>query len=248
VITIPAEVVSEVETILEAHIGQEEHPVRDRDGDDRRHKYWDMTRELKGVGYMASLPGYLIVPIIQKVLQARGCSLVALGYDSEDEAIDDLECLWDKVKLAMNEAPLEAAVRMAKRRPLHFETRRISPTYQRFLNIGYYLQEMRGDDYISLPTEPLGRILGVDPSRVTDYRGYGMKEGYLMEMAKSCYRTDGLPGVATKFRFQTDGKATVPAPVSLHLESEKKSMSVETRSGSTHKSHLKLKAIRVIQG
>lgn len=214
--TIPAEVVSEIETILEAGIadfkaGGWDHPAKDRDDQRNHHRYWDMLREVKGVDYnMASLPGYMIVPILQRVLQARGYDgLSSLGYDSEGEAIDDLECLWDTIKLAMDEAPLAAAIRMAKRHPLQFQTKRISPMYHFFLNVGYQLQLMRGDNYIALPVVVLGRMLGKSPMRISDYRGYAQNEDHHLKMvAKECWNGKGS-GIATKFRF-------VGVPISIN--------------------------------
>ena len=203
---IPAEVVSELETILEAGIADLEQggwdPLHDRWDDNNQHQYWDMIRELKGVQFMASMPGYEAIPIMQAVMRHRGYDgLSALGYESEEEAIDDLECLWDKVRLAMDEAPLNAAIRMANRHPLQFQTKRISPTYQYFLNIAYQLQIMRGDKYIVLPVVALGEMLGKSPMRISDYRKYAQNEDHHLEMvAKACRNGNG-PGLATKFRF-----------------------------------------------
>lgn len=58
---------------------------------------------------MASLPGYPAVPILQQVLRGRGYDLTALGYETTDDAIDDLEGTWDAVKLGMHEAPFQVS-------------------------------------------------------------------------------------------------------------------------------------------
>jgi hypothetical protein len=208
VANLTAKDVAEIETLLQPYIDDPpdppdwDHPNLTEDG--YKHRFWDMVRELKGVEYMSCLEGYLAVPILRQVLNARGCALTALGYDSEDEALDDLECLWDKVKLSMGEAPLHAAVRMAERHPVRFPTKHLGVKYHSFLNIAYHLQLMRGDDYIVLPTEKLGEILGVDPSRITDYRAYAKVEGYLKEVAKARFCTGGK-GRATQFLFRWDG-------------------------------------------
>ncbi len=149
---------------------------------DYKHPYWDMVRELKDDQMMASLHGYEAVPILQRILG----DLTALGYDSPDEAVDDLEALWDKVKLGANEAPLTAAARMADRFPVTFQTNRLSKKYQKFLRIAYHLQAMRGDDYISLPVVRLGEILSVNPHRVSDYRKFAEADSFLHQVAKPC--------------------------------------------------------------
>jgi hypothetical protein len=176
-----------------------DNPDFRRDGE-YKHQHWDMVGALKGVSPMASLEGYRAIPILKQVLDAHGYSLTDLGYESEGAAIDDLEALWENRKMALREAPLEAAVRMAKAKPIEFQTTRISENYQLFLNIGYRLQEMRGDEFIVLPVVRLGKILGVSWRRVTDYRRYAKKDGYLIDVAKSCRNANGN-GLAAKFSF-----------------------------------------------
>jgi hypothetical protein len=161
---------------------------------------WDLVRALKAVPLMSSIPGATMVELIQDVLEARGFTLCDLGYETEDEAIDDLEMLCDKIALAIDEAPLGAAVRMACAYPFTFRTKRISPKYHRFLLIAYHLQELRGRNYICLPVKNLSKILGVSAMRISDYRGFAEKDGLLKPLAPSCYYPDGH-GTATKFRF-----------------------------------------------
>ena len=184
----------------------EENDAREfrQSGEGYKHRYWDMVREMKGVSGMAFLPGHVAIPVIEEALLELGAELTALGYDCEEDATDDLESLWDNVKLAMNEAPLQAAVRMTMAHPLEFETERLSTKYQQFLNIGYHLQSMRGDDYISLPVGALSKILGVTPVRVSDYRKYAIADGYLAPFAKATWNPKGT-GVATKFHFRWEG-------------------------------------------
>jgi hypothetical protein len=80
---LPAESISRVEAILQEYVN---NPPEDSDfrfegkPEDYKHPYWDMVRELKDDRYMASLPGYLAVPILQRVLG----DLTALGYQSAD--------------------------------------------------------------------------------------------------------------------------------------------------------------------
>ena len=206
---LPAESIAYLEAVLQRYIQElTDNPPEETEFDeDCKHFCWDMVRELKDDHYMASLPGYLAVPVLQQILG----DLRVLGYQSAEEATDDLETLWDKVKLGASEGPLAAALRMADRFPVKFRTNRLSTIYQRFLNIGYHLQVMRGEHYISLPVDRLGEILGVNPRRVSDYRNFAQDAGFLHQIAKSCYSGNG--GVATKFRFAcqfVDGVAVPP--------------------------------------
>lgn len=175
-----------------------------RDGD-YRHQHWDMVGALKGISCLGALEGYEAIPILEQILDVQGYELSDLGYDSEGEAVDDLEALWENRKMALGEAPLEAALRMAKNRPVTFQTNRISENYQLFLNIGYRLQEMRGDDYIVLPVVRMAKILGVSWRRVTDYRRYAKADGYLRDVAKACRNANGS-GLAAKFQFRSSGR------------------------------------------
>jgi hypothetical protein len=195
---ITAETISHVQSVIARHanaqLEESDYPFEGR-SEDFKHRYWDMVRELKNDSNMVSLPGHLAIPVLRQVVG----DLTALGYETEDDASDDLESIWDKVKLAAREAPLSAAARMADQCPIKFQTARLSIVYQRLLNIGYQLQVMRGNDYISLPVVRLGEILRVNPRRVSDYRTFAQHDGFLHEVAKSCYSASG--GVATKFRF-----------------------------------------------
>ena len=131
-----------------------------KDNGKLKHRDFDRIREVKGAETLASLPGHLAIPIMQRILAGMGMELTALGYTGNEEAIDNLEPLWDRAKMALGEAPLAAAVRMARAHPLKFTTNRISSKYHFFLNIGYRIQEMRGDEYIVLPVVQLEHYLG----------------------------------------------------------------------------------------
>lgn len=195
---VPAGTLSYVEMVLQRHI---DNPPDPPDGDfpnindegEYKHRYWDMVRELKDDRYMASLPGYFALPILQRVIG----DLRALGYESADEATDDLEPLWDKVKLGATEGPLDAAARMAERYPVRFRTNRLSKAYQRFLNIAYQLQVMRGGDNIALPVARLAEILGVSPMHVSRFREYAKDDGFLREVKRAHH----LSRQATIFKF-----------------------------------------------
>ena len=123
-----------------------------------------------------------------------------LGFEDEESAIDELKTAWDKVALALGEAPVSAAVRMANAFPVRFQPRRISPIYHRFLNVAYHLQLLRGEEYICLPVHKLAQILGVTPTRVSDYRNNAIQDRFLQLEAKACWNPKG-EGSATKFRF-----------------------------------------------
>jgi hypothetical protein len=196
---------SRIQEILQRYIENPPEQEYDCDGENYKHQLWDVARQMKDVPSIASLPGYAVVPIIEKALKRSGHDWTSLGYDSSAGAIDALEGVWDKAQLGMNEAPLSAAVRRAKAAPVTFRTKRVSTLYQAFLNIAYQLQIMRGDDFIVLPVEPLAKILGVSPMRISDYRAYAKTDGFLHEDASYCWNGAGK-GVATKFHFRWDGK------------------------------------------
>jgi hypothetical protein len=126
---------------------------------------------------------------------------------------------------------------MAERSPITFQTNRLTTIYRRFLNICYQLQVMRGNDYIVLPVDRLGQILGVNPRRVSDYRVFAQDEAFLHEIAKSCYSRNG--GVATKFRFTcrfVNGVAVAPEvknPTRRNLSFDP-SCSSESKNHSNH--------------
>jgi hypothetical protein len=205
---IPEDSICHAEEVLSNYIDNLPEPdnhdlpnvLGDRADGEYKNRHWDMVRELKDDSYMASLDGCLAVPILQHVLQGLGYELTDLGYETDEEAIDDLENVWDAVKLGMHEAPLGAALRMADRHPMKFRTKRLSARYKRFLNVAYRLQVMRGDDYIALPVERVGQMLGVSPMRITDYRTYAQADGFLFETAKACF-SQGGGGIGTKFRL-----------------------------------------------
>jgi hypothetical protein len=203
-VNLSAESIGQIEEILLRHIEEmipeDEDETDFRQTGDYKHRYWDMTRELKEIRGIASLPGYLTMPLLQQVLKSQDRSLADLGYESEEEALGDLEALWDKVRLGMKESPLEAAVRMAEDHPVEFKTKRLSRAYQRFLAIAYYLQIMRGDQYIALPVVALAGILGVSSMAVSMYREYAKADGYLSEIGKAHHSSR----MATKFRFRLE--------------------------------------------
>jgi hypothetical protein len=238
-----AETIAYMETVLQRYI--DNPPEAPEHGEAYKSPYWDMVRELKDDCFMASLAGYLAIPILQKVLAGRGYALTALGYESDpmgmDRVIEELERAWDAVKLGMQEAPLGAAVRMARRHPLRFRTNRLSVIYQKFLNIAYYLQRMREDDYIALPVVRLGQMLGVSPRCITDFRKFATNEGFLRLEAKACYSRDG--GIATKFRFACrvgDGEELIGTFL-LRSAFEIETPTVKSE-GLTHSSHNGLEA------
>jgi hypothetical protein len=167
-----------------------------------KHRLWDTLRELKGVSCMASIPGYLAIPVMRRVLAGRGLALTALGYESDDDAIDDLEALWDRVKMAANEDPLDAAVRNSELHPVGFATNRLSPAYHRFLNVGYQMQLLRGSAPIALPQERLSEVLGVSQKRVSDFCQFAKQEKFL-DPVNRCNRERHL---AATFFFRWQGK------------------------------------------
>jgi hypothetical protein len=167
-----------------------------------------MVREIKADKHLKQLEGYLFIPILQAMLKADGRSVLDLGYEDEDEAIDDLEGKWEDAQLGLEEAPLAAAARLADRHPLVFRTNYASPIYQRLLNIGYYMQQMRRSKPIALPVVVVAKVLRLKekagPMRVSRMRRHAAEDDHFLEVVAHHHFYRGQPGEGTKFRFHCE--------------------------------------------
>jgi len=121
--------------------------------------------------------------------------------DSE-EAYDYFAHAWGRVRYRVDEGPLEQALAKATARPLSTarERGRKMPKYNRFVSVAGWLQVTAGDRNILLPVRQVAALLKTVQCRVSIWREWATKDGYLVVAKQHVFHGGGV-GRATEFRF-----------------------------------------------
>ena len=108
---------------------------------------------------------------------------------------------WDKIRILPDENPLVAALHRSEVNPLSVPEA-TTALQTRFVSLAGWLQVVRGNASICLPTHKLGSLLDVSPRSVTRLRRFAELHGYIKTVRSHYFRPDE-PGSAraTEFRF-----------------------------------------------
>lgn len=105
-----------------------------------------------------------------------------------------------QVRIPAGKTLLDVAKENAKQGPLEPLVRH-SPTYCRFISIAGHLQRARAPGQtIQLGVEKFGRILGVDPKMVSQYRKWAVEDG-ILELVK---KHNTAAALASEFIFHVE--------------------------------------------
>jgi hypothetical protein len=170
---------------------------KDITGMDYQTPLWRLVRKLKRVSKMPGMTGIEALAVVEGFVENW---TIFSGIDDDEDGREEFVTTWDVVQLAEDEEPLAAAAERAEKKPYRFKTGHYGAKYQKFLNIGYRLQQIRRNKPIYLPCERLAKILGVSSMRITNYRQFALEEGYLRLVEKHHF-VPGSGGRSTAFRF-----------------------------------------------
>lgn len=120
------------------------------------------------------------------------------GDMGADDARAEFVDTWPKIRTPADMDALQAAARLAERRPLQPQ-RVYSPKYCHLISIAGHLQRSCGDKPIALPVERLAELLGCNRRSVGTYLKFAMKENILRKV------TECVPhNRAAEFIFSVD--------------------------------------------
>jgi hypothetical protein len=122
--------------------------------------------------------------------------------ESGDAACVDFMNSWDAIRHVPFQDLLQIALRLAGDRPLAPIANR-GNLYPRFVSLAGWLQNLRGEQSIMLPTRTIGPLLECDQRTISSLRKFAVKDGLLTVVKPHRFRPGGK-GEATEFRFAVE--------------------------------------------
>ncbi len=109
---------------------------------------------------------------------------------------------WKAIRFLPGESPIDAARRLADRYPLTTNESQDGslPQYRRLLSLAGWLQYIRPEQNIMLPTRVFGPLLGCSARHTSSYIGLAIDDGFI-ERVKTYPRNTGR---ADEYRFAVD--------------------------------------------
>jgi len=124
------------------------------------------------------------------------------GKDYKQEYFIDFLTLFDKVKYAEGDGPLEWAFKEAKVRPIVPEPS-LGSDYQTVAGLAFYLQQLMGEEPILLPVQKIGTLLGKTPRHVSNLIHLLVRNGFLVVVDGDYRFTESK---AKTYRFVADAR------------------------------------------
>jgi len=164
---------------------------------------WAFTRTLRS-RFPDFEPEEVLEAILPEIEERGGWESVA---NFDDYPVDD-PCVefvvtWLRVRTLIGESLLQAAYRLAQKRPLITERSAKYPgrymAYDKFVSVAAHLEILRDDKPIFLPCREVGVLLSCDPKTVQRYRVLAVRDGLLHQVG----RHSRVKCRATEFRFNT---------------------------------------------
>ena len=167
-------------------------------------EHWQMVFHF--VRRLLALPGareaersrlFLALKAFVNTLESVG---YPFGNDNMEEYCIDFLTLFDKVKYAEGEGPLEWAFKQAKVRHIVPESH-LGPDYQIVADLAFYLQQVKGEEPILLPVQKISTLLGKTPRHVSNLI-HLLVRNHLLVLVDGDYRF--TEGKAKTYRFIGD--------------------------------------------
>jgi hypothetical protein len=121
---------------------------------------------------------------------------------SGEDARLDFMSSWVSVRHIPFRDALQEALRLAQTRPLQPARKRIK-LYERFISLAGWLQWLRDERGIYLPTRTIAELLSCDQRTVSRLRRLAIQDGLLRVVKKHTFRSAGK-SEATEFRFAVE--------------------------------------------
>jgi len=167
-------------------------------------EHWQMVFHF--VRRLLALPGAREAEqsMLLLALDAFVNTLESVGYpfgkDYIEEYYIDFLTLFDKVKYAEGEGPLEWAFKQAKVRPIVPEPS-LGSDYQTVAGLAFYLQQLVGEEPILLPVQKIATLLGKTARHVSNLIHLLVRNGLLVVVDGDYRFTEGR---AKTYRFIGD--------------------------------------------
>jgi hypothetical protein len=168
---------------------------------------WDFTRIARGHPLFKKKSGREALQMVEHWLTERG--LTWEGFpdisEAEDARIEFLR-LWEIIRFAPGETPLEVAFEKAKQIPVQLDKhQQRTEGYRAFIGLCYWLQKIMGEKHrILLPCEKLAVILKCEPKTISRYRQFAVMDGFLQVKKSHSYNPNSGRGDATEFLFDLE--------------------------------------------
>lgn len=123
------------------------------------------------------------------------------AVSGEDARLDFMSS-WVSVRHIPFRDVLQKALRFAETRPLQPARRRVQ-LYERFISLAGWLQWLRNERGIYLPTRTIAELLSCDQRTVSRLRRLAIQDGLLRVVRKHTFRSAGK-SEATEFQFAVE--------------------------------------------